>query len=298
MSSTGERVAPERRDAPRAETLEEWEPPLALPLLLPLGAAICSIGAMAGVGGGLFTVPALYMLWRLPLRASVATGLVLVAVNSATATVAEMLHPESALNWPVVAVLLLGALIGAQIGFAAQKRLPARLVKQVFVVVLALAGAKVCWEVFHPPAAMAAQAFDLGTYQVVAALLAGFGGGFLAPMLGVGGGLLIVPGLLLGAPQLGYAAVRACSMAAATVTSARSAWLHARNGHIEWRCAAWLGAGALVGGTLGVQLFHVPGMEAVARIVLTSMLWFVAYKFLREIRQAATLERDEDRKAA
>jgi len=239
---------------------------------------------MAGVGGGLFTVPALYMLWRLPLRSAVATGLVLVSANAATATVAESLHPDSALEWRVVGILLVGALSGAQLGYAVQKRLPARLVKQVFVVVLFLAGAKVASEVFWPPPTPAADAFELGARQIAAALVAGFGGGFLAPLLGVGGGLLVVPGLLVGAPQLGYAAVRACSMAMATVTSARSAWMHMRDGHVEWRCAAWLAGGALVGGALGVQLFHVPGMEAVARIALTFMLWFVAYKFVRELR--------------
>lgn len=252
---------------------------------------------MAGVGGGLFTVPALYMLWRLPLRSAVATGLVLVSANAATATVTESLHAQSALNWPVIGVLLVGALTGAQVGFAVQKRLPARLVKKVFVVVLFLAGAKVASEVAWPPPVPAADAFELGFPQVVVALLTGFGGGFLAPMLGVGGGLLVVPGLLIGAPQLGYAGVRACSMAMATVTSARSAWMHMRDGHVEWRCAAWLAAGALLGGILGVQLFHLPGMKNVARIALTSMLWFVAYKFVRELRSTPPDE-VEGRKAA
>lgn len=274
-------------ERPRAATIAEWEPPVPLFWLLPLGALICAVGAMAGVGGGLFTVPALYMIWRLPLRASVATGLVLVSANAATATVTEALHPDSALNWAVVGVLLVGALSGAQVGYAVQKRLPARLIKQVFVVVLFVAGAKVLSEVFWPPPVPEDGAFQLGTSQIVTAVVAGFGGGFLAPMLGVGGGLLVVPGMLVGAPQLGYAAIRACSMAMATITSARSAWMHMRDGQVEWRCARWLIASALIGGAIGVQLFHVPGMEVVARLALASMLWFVAYKFVRELRRTA-----------
>jgi uncharacterized protein len=295
-----EGAAATRKEGAAAARIElaTWKPRLPLPLLLPLGALICSVGAMAGVGGGLFAVPALYMLWGLPLRNSVATGLVLVAVNSGTATLAESLHDDAMLNWHVIGVLLIGTLTGAQVGFAVQKRIPARLMKQIFLVVLFAAGAKVCSEVFFPPVVPEVGAFEFGVAQIAVAVVAGFGGGVLAPMLGVGGGLLIVPGLLIGLPELGYGGVRACSMAAAAVTSARSAWMHMRDGRVEWRAAGWLAASALAGGVLGVQMFHVEGMEVVARIALTFMLWFVAWRFYRELRETPPPAAAEDRDAA
>lgn len=239
---------------------------------------------MAGVGGGLFAVPALYMLWGLPLRNAIATGLVLMAANTGVATLVEFVREDSQIVWPVVGVLVIGSMVGAELGYALSKRVAVRGIKKIFTVVLALGGLKVVWDVFHPPLPVDAAEVVLDGAHIAVALLAGFGGGVLAPMLGVGGGLIIVPGLLLGMPELGYGAIRACSMAAATVTSARSAYLHMRDRRIHWPMGGWLAASAVLGASLGVVLFHVEGMEGVARIMLALMLWYVTWRFVRELR--------------
>lgn len=263
-----------------------WRPKRPLPWLFPLGALICIAGSMAGVGGGLFAVPALYMLWGLPMRNAIATGLVLMCANTGVATVAEMLHDDSQIVWSVVGVIVLASIVGTEIGYRLSKKFDVRAIKKIFTVMLALGGLKVMYDVLFPPVTTGMSSVEtLDLAHVIVALLAGFGGGVLAPLLGVGGGLIVVPALLLGMPELGYGQIRACSMAAATVTSFRSAWLHMKDRRIHWPIGGWLAASAVLGATLGVFLFHIEGMEKVARAMLAFMLWYVTWRFVRELRR-------------
>ncbi|MEZ5980518.1 MAG: sulfite exporter TauE/SafE family protein, partial [Planctomycetota bacterium] len=127
--------------------------------------------------------------------------------------------------------------------------------------------------------------FEFGARAVIVAIVAGLCGGVLAPLLGVGGGLIVVPVLFFLLPDFGYGPVRACSLATAMFTSGRSAWLHMRDGRIHWPSARWLGVSSIVGGSLGVFIFHLPKMDGPARILLALMLWFVAWRFLRDVQQ-------------
>ncbi len=79
------------------------------------GAVIAFIGAICGIGGGLFAVPLLHYVFKLPLRVSVATSLCLVAANAYSSTATELLRGDSALLWDVVLPLIGGALVGAQL---------------------------------------------------------------------------------------------------------------------------------------------------------------------------------------
>ena len=86
------------------------------PLLLLAGAAIAFIGALCGIGGGLFAVPMLHYLFKLDLRASVATALCLVAATAYSSTLTEVFREDSFLEL-TVGPLAVGALLGAQLGF-------------------------------------------------------------------------------------------------------------------------------------------------------------------------------------
>ena len=70
--------------------------------------------------------------------------------------------------------------------------------------------------------------------------------GFLAALFGVGGGLVIVPMLIL---LLGYDArvATATSLAAIIFTSAFGAAIYEWHGHLEWRKALLVGLPAVVG---------------------------------------------------
>ncbi len=95
----------------------------------------------------------------------------------------------------------------------------------------------------------------------------------------------MVPGLYLALPALGFPGARACALAAGVVGSSRSLFLHARAGRVHWRPGLVLGAGALVGAVLGVSFLHLPGFAEVGRPILAAVLWFVAGRFLFDLRR-------------
>ncbi len=88
-------------------------------------------------------------------------------------------------------------------------------------------------------------------------LVIGAGAGVVAGLLGVGGGIVLVPAFFYTFSALGYGSAQlmqvclATSLATIIVTSARSVQSHSRKGAVDWAIlrgwAGWIGAGAVLG---------------------------------------------------
>jgi uncharacterized membrane protein YfcA len=250
--------------------------------LLPLGCAIAFVSSLCGIGGGLFAVPLLHFGYRVPLRYAVATALVLVAASTSMATLTEALQPDSALNLPLIGALIVGALGGTQVGYRVSSTLDTQLLRKVFVVVLVGVGLRILLpqiselETALPPGS--GTSIELSGYAF--GLIVGVAGGFLAPILGIGGGLIFVPALLLGLPMLEFEGARACSMAASLASASRSLWLYSRERCVLLHAAFWLGSGAAVGAGAAVLLFHrLAGVREFAQPLLGIILLVVALRF-------------------
>ncbi|MDZ7791780.1 MAG: sulfite exporter TauE/SafE family protein [Xanthomonadales bacterium] len=91
-------------------------------------------------------------------------------------------------------------------------------------------------------------------------LVIGLFAGILAGLLGIGGGLVIVPGLtallLLGPTDENVAVpiAIATSLATMLMTAASSIWFHYRRGAVHWPTIARLGSGVAVGAAAGALL--------------------------------------------
>ena len=256
-------------------------------LLLTLsGFAIASVAAMCGIGGGLFAVPLLHYAFKLSLKSAVATALCLVCATATSATVTELVHPERALVPAVVGLLIVGSLVGAQIGHRIATRLPVRKLKIVFVFVLLAAGTRLLLTSSGGSPVSAAGAFQPGPEVLAATLAVGLVAGIAVPLLGVGGGLVVVPALLFVVPELGYLGARAASLGMATVTSARSIFLYRKSGLIQWERAGWFALGALGGAVVGVGWVHGEGHAALARQILGGVLCLSGLRFALDARRA------------
>ena len=84
--------------------------------------------------------------------------------------------------------------------------------------------------------------------------LVGIAAGFLSGMFGVGGGILIVPGLVLIA-KMDQRIAHGTSLAAVLPISAASLVTYWSHDHVDYRVGACLAAGALVGAILGTPVF-------------------------------------------
>lgn len=103
-------------------------------------------------------------------------------------------------------------------------------------------------------------------------LIIGLVAGVLAGLLGIGGGLVIVPALTVMLGMAGVPADSAVAIAVATslatmlLTSASSVWFHFRRSAVDWPTVARLGAGVACGAVAGAMLATMIPGQYLARV--------------------------------
>ena len=112
-------------------------------------------------------------------------------------------------------------------------------------------------------------------------LFGGLGAGFLTGLLGVGGGVVMVPllyqvFLAIGASQkTAFATAVATSLSVMIFTAAYSARIHRRSGLLDGSLLLWLALGTMAGTLLGSHLM-VASDDRVLRLSFGIFLWLVA----------------------
>jgi len=165
-------------------------------LTFSAGGAIGALGGLIGLGGAEFRLPLLIGAFRFdPLNAVILNKVVsLVVVASALPfRLAAVPAADVLAQWPVVLNLLAGSLIGAWIGAGWATRLASRSFYRLIAVLLALI-ALVLVSLHHPASATPLLADGA---LLAAGVGAGFGIGIVAALLGVAGGELLIPTLVL-----------------------------------------------------------------------------------------------------
>lgn len=168
-----------------------------LPAAFATGAIVGALGGLIGLGGAEFRLPILIGLFRFAAIEAVILNkaMSLVVVASAlpfrTATI-----PWSAIadHWMVIVNLLAGSLFGAWLGADWATRLKTQTLYRVIALLLLAIAAVLL--LGHDPATAAKPLFD-GTFQAIAGVVAGFIIGGVAALLGVAGGELLIPTLVL-----------------------------------------------------------------------------------------------------
>lgn len=120
-------------------------------------------------------------------------------------------------------------------------------------------------------------------------ILTGIVSGFLAGLLGVGGGLIIVPALVYTLPHAGYGpevlvqTAVGSSLAVIVLTAVSSIRAHHRAGYVDWQMVRALAPGICVGALAGAALAgHLRGETL--RVVYLVFLLAVAAQMLLEWR--------------
>jgi hypothetical protein len=96
--------------------------------------------------------------------------------------------------------------------------------------------------------------------EIMTYLVAGSGAGILAGLLGVGGGLIIVPMLLVLFAHLGYPAhlltqlAVGTSLASIVITGISSTWAHHRHAAVDWGLVRRMTLGIMFGALCGAYL--------------------------------------------
>ncbi|MEP9350617.1 sulfite exporter TauE/SafE family protein [Xanthobacter sp. KR7-225] len=160
------------------------------------GALIGVLGGLIGLGGAEFRLPLLIGPFRFRALEAVilnkAMSLVVVA-SALPFRAATVPYATIAANWPIILNLLAGSLIGAWFGAGWATRLSSRALYRILAALLLLiAGA-----LLFGHGSTAASALLAGPWLIVAGVIAGFAIGVVASLMGVAGGELLIPTLVL-----------------------------------------------------------------------------------------------------
>ncbi|MFM9859745.1 sulfite exporter TauE/SafE family protein [Pseudoxanthobacter sp. M-2] len=161
------------------------------------GAAIGSLGGLIGLGGAEFRLPVLIGVFRFAALEAVilnkAMSLVVVA-SALPFRAAAVPFSAVAAEWPIIVNLLAGSLVGAWAGAGWATRLKSETLYRVIALLLVAIAAVL---LLGHDAGGSGRAFLEGPALWLAGVAAGFCIGVVASLLGVAGGELLIPTLVL-----------------------------------------------------------------------------------------------------
>lgn len=205
------------------------------------------LAGLLGVGGGIVLVPLLVGTLAFDQHRAHATSLGAMVVIALAGTIGFAAGGE--VSWSIGVVVAAGALVGSTLGARAMGRLSPRVLRLVFVVVLAAAGIRML-------AGGGDIAMGAGLAGIVAGLVAlaiGIVAGFAGAVAGVGGGIIIVPSLvfLLGVDQHMAEGTSLLAIVFTALAATRVNWRERRLRPLD---AAVLGGAGAVSAFLGARI--------------------------------------------
>lgn len=238
-----------------------------------VGLAAGLLGGMFGVGGGILIVPALVLLLGYDQRLAHGTSLAAILPIAVASLVTYWANDN--VDWWAAVWISLGAIGGALVGTRLLRTIPKRGLTIAFVAVMLATAARlfVSTEASGRAALTAAAALGL----VVVGALAGT----LAGLLGVGGGIIMVPAMvvLFGIPS---AVAKGTSVAVIIPTSVIGTWRNRAHRNADVRAGMVIGVCGMLTAVLG-SLLADRMSDGLSNALFAVLLVVVA------IRQLATL---------
>ena len=239
-----------------------------------VGIAAGFLSGMFGVGGGILIVPGLVLVAKMDQRIAHGTSLAAVLPISAASLLSYWSHDH--VDWRVSGCLAIGALMGAVLGTKLLNVLPHRVLAVAFAGILLVTAVRL----FLPLDSGVRGVLNLGT---IAALIAiGVATGILAGLLGVGGGVVMVPAMMM-LLHLPAAVAKGTSVAVIIPTSLMGTYRNRTKKNVDLRAAAIVGLGgipsAIVGGWISARM-----SDSVSNVLFASLLLVVATRLVLQIR--------------
>jgi uncharacterized membrane protein YfcA len=268
--------------------------------LLLTGSTVGVLGAILGIGGGVFIVPALVLIFHIPVHHAIATSIVSVIATSSAATSTNV--KRGLVNMRLGMILEIATVLGALSGALTAEWLSETTLLRIFAVVLLVVAALLGWKSIKGERAaignpqrtalddprndfglLGASCYDPAegrqiSYRVrrgVLGFLVSLVAGNLSGLLGVGGGFLKVPviHLVCGVPMK---AATATSNFMIGVTAAASAFIYFGRGQVRPALTTTVSLGVLVGSFIGAVIGQrLPGrlVQAIFAFFLLPVVW-------------------------
>jgi len=219
-----------------------WQPTI-------IGLIAGLMAGLFGIGGGFVMVP-LFVLWLgMAQKRAHATSLLSVAFIGIAALIGYVNVGQ--IDWPAAVLVTTGAMGGIFLGVRLLATVTERTLSFIFAGVLLAAAVRLLLsatptQIFH------------GLWAQTLLVVIGFIAGTLAGLLGVGGGIVIIPALIICsgiAPEV----ARGTSLVVIVATSLVGATLHHRLGNIDHKIAVHAGIAGIPAALIGAYVAaHTP----------------------------------------
>lgn len=211
------------------------------------------LSGLFGIGGGIILIPLLALLLKLPQHQAQGVTLAALLLPNGLPAVLHFRRRGIPIHWPLVGFMVLAFLPGVWGGARLATLIPDGPLRMGFGGFLLLMALRT-W--FHRPSANPGGAAPpaLGA-QAWAGLAAGLAGGLASGLLGIGGGLIVIPMLVwsLGLSQHEAQAACLAFMLAPIGLPGVVVYAHSQGG-LPWLVLAGIAVGFLAGAYLGARL--------------------------------------------
>lgn len=227
-------------------------------ILLGIGLTAGVLGGLLGIGGGVFIVPALVFFLAFSQHRAQGTSLAIVLALSLSSVITYSYHHS--VNLLIAGEIAAGGVVGAMIGGTIVAKIKNKQLRRLFSLFMVAAAVKMIYDGCMGHTGHAGTAALVGTGLTLSGALLGLGtgllAGFLSSLLGVGGGIVMVPMITM---FLGFSQQQAqgISLAAMMPIAFTGMLKHHKLGNVEFSVAAWVAPGAVVGAVIGSKLANI-----------------------------------------
>ncbi len=244
-------------------------PPIVIGLLAGL------LSGSFGVGGGVIIVPGLVLLLHFTQRLSHGTSLLAIMPIAAAGVIGFGFH--GSINIGYAFFLGIGSIVGAVLGTKLLSSISNEWLARIFSAILIITA---IWLFVDIP--VNSEELALTPATVILLIAVGVLAGGIAGLLGVGGGIIVVPVLIL---VFGAAApiAKGTSLLIALIAGTAGSWRNYRNQNIDIPVALKIGLAGIPTALIGAQLALVMS-DQVSTILFAILLVVTAVRLLQTSR--------------
>jgi len=239
-------------------------------------------GGLVGLGGGVIMIPLMVGVLKLDQHSAHGTSLAVLIFTGVAGAVAYGINGSI----DILASILMAvtAVLTARAGAHFANSLPEWKLKRSFGAFLIFVALMLLLKPYLPRVLAAGEGF----FYVIVLLLTGLVTGFLSGMMGVGGGTIMVPVMVL---LLGFSqhTAQGSSLLAMVPTGGAGAYTHWKLGNVRTNILTGLIPGILIGTYLGGSLANVLS-DAILRIIFVAVMIWTGARYIMSRRPAQTTD--------
>jgi len=248
------------------------------------------ISSLLGVGGGIIMVPALLFFYKYKIKKAIGTSLAVIAPSTFVGIITKIFLDIDCINFLFVFAIIIGSIFGAKIGTIFINFINEKILRNLFVILLVLASLKLINIINFSVNSSLDFSMDLDFFAFLALIFLGFISGIASALLGIGGGIIMVPILNLFFGLSVYKST-AISLAVIVPTAIMGAYFHNKMNNIIKKDLKKLVLASLFGAILGAKIATVLDTETLKFIfgvfvfVCAIKIFFENFSFRKKLKK-------------